>query len=265
MIQCPSCQNGNPPGAQFCAECGAALALTAEPAPLRAGPDTLAAEGPSAAMPTVAPLHISIFPAAVGLFILGLILGELAAMALFMSKYRGLGSHLPGVAVPWLKISVLVALPWLSTGVGVAVALWQPLRFLKKGRLPSVVGFVFIAAGLLLGLFPLASFASAFGFRYDLFMIAPITFPIGPLMSLWCFSMGLLFPLTFWRRLIQLSLGRKAALAIAAIAGLMVSLWAFPRIEVYGVHGLGEVVALLIGLPAVLVSPILRSQGEAAT
>jgi hypothetical protein len=126
------------------------------------------------------------------------------------------------------------------------------------------VGFVFITAGLVLLFFSDAPLSPPFGFHHDY-----------PFYDDWATSgivglgMGLLFPLTFWRRLIQLSVGGKAALAIAAIAGLMVGLLASREIGVYGLHGLGHglgaVVALLIGLPSVLVRPILRSPGEAAT
>lgn len=233
-MACTNCGHENRAEARFCGNCGAALATTAE----LLSPSVEAA-------PAATTAQISVVSAAVGLFLLGLTVGMLALMTL------GTLALLPG---PW-RDPLRVVYVWLGAGVGVAVALWLSVRFQWTGRLPSAFGMalVFIGLGFPMVLGLIATVATGFGFAG----ISGFGFGNTIVFGIVGVGIGLLFPVTFWRHIRNLKRGGKATLVVAGIAGLigggLGSMWA---------AALAPLVALFIGLPAVLIAPIVRTSTQ---
>ncbi|MBI2872076.1 MAG: hypothetical protein HYY00_02675 [Chloroflexi bacterium] len=120
-------------------------------------------------------------------------------------------------------------------GVGIATSLWLSPLLRLTGRLASALGVLLFFASM----FPADSTA------FD---------------AVRGFGIGLLFPLAFWRHLRSVSALGKAALALAGMAGLELG-WLVPREN--GWEGWWELqiglLALIVGLPLVLLRPVLRT------
>lgn len=218
---CSACGTDNSSEAQFCGNCGFSM-VTGAPVtpPPPAGESQPALERLSAtAIPAEAPVRISIFSGAVGLFILGLITGGLVEL-----------QHDP----------LLAASAWVGLGVGFAAAVWLSPRLRIVGRLPSAVGMASIFIG---------SYIVLVGVRQFGFYLASSFFGITGL------GLGLLFPVTFWRHITRVSPVGKVTFTVFGIAGLAAG-WLMGSSAAVAWAGL---VALFIGLPSVLFSPILRS------
>ena len=236
IMQCPSCQRDNPPEASFCANCGASLATgTAAPPAPPMGEAQATAEIPSPAVAHVeASVRLSIFSAAVGFVVSGLILGSLVSWLRYVVDYDPLRAILPLAGV----------------GGGVAVALWLSSRLQMRGRLAAALGMALIVLGSVLVVF-------SFGLFHTKNPQAVIG---GGIVGL---GLGLAFPMVFWRHLNGVSALGMGVLAVSAFLGVVVGYWAASW---WGDPGpaliLVILISLFIGLPSVLISPVVRLSRE---
>ena len=234
IMQCPSCQHDNAPEASFCANCGSALlamGTTAPPAPPTAEAQVAAEEiPPPAATHAEASVRLSIFSAVVCLFILGLT----ASALLDSGRYHD---------------SLYAEYQWVPIGLGVAATLWLTGRLRWTGRFPSALGLVLIIMG------------SIFSFVID-FLYGHSTRAVVLPSGLIGLGIGLLVPLALWRQLRYISVTGKVALVFGAVAGLGLGNDLIFNVGHYGSFVLVVLIALFIGLPSVLISPIVRLSRE---
>ena len=177
---CSNCGHDNQPTAAFCGRCGTELPAEQPRTAVLAAPD---------AVPSIA---ISRCSAAVGLLLLGLMVGVLVSLVrIFGYDPLGLGTR------------------WVALGGGMALGLWlsASVPALGSGRLPGVVGLLLAGA---------ASFAvAAGGLVYYLSSLGS-----GVWFAAFGAGIGLLLPRAFWLRLRHLSPLSKTALGIAVAIGL---------------------------------------------
>ena len=129
---------------------------------------------------------------------------------------------------------------WIGIAVGVTVALGLTSRFLLVGRLPSAAGVLFIVIGLVWG-------ALASG-ENDSIIVGV--------------GVGILFQVKFWKHIATASPVTKGTVAVAGIIGIIFGALGansigslFPELFV----ALIALIALLVGLPSVLIVPVLRT------
>jgi hypothetical protein len=198
-----------------------------------------ASAGPT---PVTAETRVSVASAAIGTFPIALVAGQM-----FSSVYDRHFSDDPLASV----------YPWIATGLGVATSLGLSSRLRLVGRLPAALGIILFVIGLTL--------TYGFDFSSASKLISGETIYLG--MALLGYGVvglgvGLLFPLAFWRFYKKTSSRLKVAMpmAIAAIAGIGTDFWLFPLFIPLSIV-LAALFALVICLPAVLISPIVAEQG----
>ena len=172
-LACPNCGRENPAEARFCGNCGTALTF-------------------------VAP-RISVFPAALALFIGGLLVG---GMWRTLCQCYGSGNPTTEVNTTDLTFEVLFM-------AGAAAGQWLGPAYLRSGRRPSVLGMTLIG-GSLVGTAAVTLFS---GPRLLSVIEAGI---LGVMLGL---GVSLMLPRAFWHGLRYISTGGKIVLAIAVVLG----------------------------------------------
>ncbi|MDP3063478.1 MAG: hypothetical protein Q8O40_09765 [Chloroflexota bacterium] len=170
-------------------------------------------------------VRISTFSAVVGLFILGLIMSGLL------------------IALRFAYDPLYTVSRWVFMGLGVAATMTLAGRLQWTGRLPSALGLVLIIIGL----------------RFNVYGFSLFTALVSGLIGL---GIGLLVPLAFWRQSNHISITWKVALVFGAVAGLGLGYYLASLFGYTSSSALPILIALFIGLPSVLVSPIVRLSRE---
>jgi hypothetical protein len=226
-MRCPRCDIEYASDAAFCGQCGSPLSTQATPSPPTAS---------AAPTPVTAETRISVASAAIGIFPIALV-----AVQLFSpTYYRDLG-HNP----------LALVYPLIATGLGVATSLGLSSRLRLVGRLPAALGIMLFVMGLILtSVFHISSELISSGLIYVGYGVVGL-------------GVGLLFPLAFWRFSKKTSSRLKVAMpmAIAAIAGIGAQFVVNFYIGSMGPIVLAALFALVICLPAVLISPIVAEHG----
>lgn len=176
-MKCITCATENPPKAIFCGHCGAPLGRE--------------------------PVQISVFSAALGLVVLGIMVSDSVAFPL-----------------TFLKGHIYSFYSLLGVGGGVGVGLLLTLLFWRTGWFPTVVGVIVYSIGqILVPLFivvgslmtpPGGPIPGGVGIYPALFVVKPIA----------SIGIGLLIPGAFWRHIRQLSTAGLVILAVAGVVGL---------------------------------------------
>ena len=227
---CTRCSHENVIEAVFCANCGSRLAAAAASAyspPIDdAGRPGFAPQPPAEVAYAPSAVRISTCAAAVGFMLLWLFADRLLAIL------RAFG---------YVTIESFLALLSIAGGLALGLRLHRSAPQLRSGRLPSVVGLLLIGAGGWFG--------------YDLFYYRESVVST-TLLSYGALGLGMVLLLhpEFWRNLPGLSGGGKAALVVAFFIGLLVSAsfgW------LIGGSGWATFIAIIIGLPVVLVHPVV--------
>ncbi len=159
-----------------------------------------------------------------------LLFGMLAGFVLYLLAYGDLYYGIPPVP------------PILFASVGFAIGFGISDRLHMTGRLPSVMGTVLVAFGLLM----------LIGDESTL-EVVPIS------MGVYGLGIGFMLPGALWRRIREQSRGSKIGLAMAAIASIVMSWYFDDGIGLAETSTLAGMIAVFIGLPLALMSPLVKT------
>lgn len=239
-MKCPTCGAENPADARFCGKCGTALAeISAASTPAIPIP-------PSPPPPSVHGVHLSMVTAAIAAFPIGLLAGVLVRTRFFYySPYH----YYYGAPLP-------VAVPLIGLALGIVASILLARRFHYSGRSAAAGGMMLLTLGFLfLGIGLSYQGIVPQGNQLNVLLIG-IGFALVGL------GLGHLYPPSFWRGTRAVTPVIAAVPVAATLVGLVAGWWLMLVLESDFVLLAAGLFALLIGLPAVLISPIVRKARE---